>query len=105
MIADLQRLVAGTRIRFVISFLVLCVVFGFSFLAWLRFCEAMRWAFLPRFIGFGVLAVILAAFYALRCRQLRISPLWALAALIPIGNIAVPIVLIVMDEPRKITTD
>lgn len=61
----------------------------------------MHWTLLPRFIGFAVLAVILVAFYALRCTQLRISPWWALLALIPPGNVVVPIVLIVIDQPRK----
>lgn len=99
MISDLQRVIAGTRIRFVISFLVLCVAFWLSFMGWLRFCEAKHWALLPRFIGFGVLAVIMVTFYALRCRQLGVSPLWALVALIPVGNVVVPIVLVAMKEP------
>lgn len=101
MIEQLQATVAGTRVRFVISLLMLCVVFGFGFMGWLRLCAMLHLGIPARLAGFAVLAAILVGFYALRFRQLRLNPAWALTALIPLGNIIVPIFLIV-KEPTSL---
>jgi hypothetical protein len=105
MLDQLQSTVAGTRARFVISLVALCGLFGFSFASWLRFCAALQLGILPRLAGFAVLAVILVGFYALRFRQLRLNPAWALAALIPLGNIIVPIFLIAKKPASPGRTD
>lgn len=97
MINRLQATVAGTRIRFVVSLLVLSALFGFGFVGWLRLCTALHLGIPARLAGFAVLAAILVSFYAFRFRQLGLSPAWALASLIPLGNIIVPIFLIVKE--------
>jgi hypothetical protein len=94
----LQSFVAATRLRFGVALAALCVLAFLSFSGWLRLCANMHWGISARLAGFGLIAAIVVGFYALRLRVLRHSPLWALVALIPVGNIILPIYLIVKES-------